>query len=199
MLLVIPDTLARTAEIERAIVRVTSHEKERPQVTVEIPVTRRTARSRARATLSAEDFLADLSRLAGAGAAEVMDKLIDLLDQTDLLAEPKQGTYAIYAPDPIEPDEMLSLAVVQRDGLMYGYLPWLRDQISRRWGTTEVADRLTAAQEALLKRFGGEPTKSGQQINIQVNTLRGREREFANALVDLLDMITQLGSGCRRI
>jgi hypothetical protein len=193
--LVVPDTLARTQEIERAIVRITYHEKDRPEVAVEVPVTRSAARSRARGTLSAEEFLADLSQVkpAGAAAAEVMDTLLGALEQTELLAEPQSGTYAIYAPDPIERGEKLSLAVIQRDGLMYGYLPWLHDQVSRRWGTTDVADRLTAAQAALFEKFGGEPTKSGKQINVQVSSLKGREQKFANALVELLDMITKLG------
>ena len=187
--LIVPDVLAKTQEIERAVVRVTYQGETRPRVDVTMPDSGRPPVG----PLSEEAFLEELGENSEGGplAVEVAQKLLRALEGTDLQVQWKSKAYTIHAPDPANPGVLLSLGVVRQDGNVYAYLPWIEDQIARGWGSTDAAARFSTALRKVLVGFGGHETPSGKQVNLPLPSLKGREQEFVEGLVGLQQDIIQ--------
>ena len=170
--LVIPQTLVQTDEIERAIVRVTVSDGHRPIVKVEVP-DEVIASGKKRGTLSKESFLEELSHKDAEGqiAAEVAETLLKASDRSGLTVVWGAGGFMIKTPDPNRPGVLFSLANVTRQPpVVYAYYPWLRDQIARIYGK-EAGERLATAQADLFNQLGGRPVKQG--IHLSLLKLRG--------------------------
>jgi len=193
-LLLVPDILLRTEEIERAVVRITYTGPTRPIVDVDVPTPTSTTDAHVRGSLSAEAFLRDLTAKGTEGmiAAETVETLLSLIEDTGLQLDWGEGGFTLRATNPAQPGTLLSLAAATRNGMsIYGYHPWLRKQVERS-ATAETAERAVAAQKELFRQFGGQPTSSGQQINVSLRDLRQREREFVLGLVALRDEVNRL-------
>lgn len=188
--LVVPHTLAKTAEIERATVRVTHVGGAQPRIDVDVPTPdpRGRAPSGPRVTLDAQALFADMERFGaeGAAASKVARELLRCAEaQNDLVVEWKPGSYAMKASDPRGDGGTFSLVAVSNDakpGNVYAYWPWTQSQIARNWGDPAAGKRVAQDLVKLLASFGGRPTASGKQVNIPLLALRGQEAHFVEAL-----------------
>jgi hypothetical protein len=191
-LLLVPDILLKTEEIERAVVRISYVGSTPPAVDVEVPTSTSSTGRPARGSLSAEAFLRDLTAKGPDGiiAAETVERL--LIEETGLQLDWGGGGFIVRATNPVRPATLLSLATATRNGMsIYGYHPWLRKQVEQS-ATAEAAERAVAAQKEFFLRFGGQPTSSGLQINIPLRGLRQREQDFVQGLELLRDEVNRL-------
>ena len=114
--LVMPSTMAKTTEIQRATVRLLFDPKHKPDVRVEAPIPDSTGRpaSGGRVSLDATQFLTQLEKhkYGGIGAVRVAEELLRLLDnQETLTVEWKTASFSIRYSDPIADSGTRSLVV----------------------------------------------------------------------------------------
>ena len=156
--LVVPSVLARTAEIERAVVRVEYVESAKPRVTVatattDVPIHRRQ-------TLSEEALKDELRRQPGGDiGVEVIDRLLQLIGPP-LEVFWRSAGFAVRMPEPGEDDETLPLCVVTDRLVLYGYLPWLQRRLEQRWSDRDAIRRVLDAYVALWTKYQARRTPS---------------------------------------
>jgi hypothetical protein len=186
--LVVPSTLARTSEIERATVRITyAGAGPRPEVQVEVPRApiASPAGSRARGTFSAQTLISELERLPsnGRAAATVADEILRQIEShPELEVDWKSAGFAVKAADPMSAGDVLSLAVVQKGGLLYVYWPWIEGQITKRWQDAVLARQIANDLVETIKPFGGGMDPTGLQLSVPLPGLQGREADLIGAL-----------------
>lgn len=201
--LVVPNTLARTHEIERATVRVvygTAGPPPQVEVSVPSPTQEGTSSGGARTTLEKQAFLEELEATGESGAvnARVVAELLRRIDEVEELdIEWKSAGFAIKAQDPVVEGARLSLAVVSRPNTFYVFWPWLRGQIERGWGTPEVAERLARRLGKFATSLGARETRSGEQLNVDLTSLRGREEQVVAGLRLVVEDIAREGQRVR--
>ena len=159
--LIIPSTMARTAEIQRATVRVIFDSNHRPDVRVEAP--RPDAEGRAasgnRVSLDATQFLSQLEehKNGGIDSVRVVEELLRLLDRQEvLIVEWQTAGFSIRFLDPISSSRILPLVVVSAKGRIYAHLPNVGNPIRKRWDNPTLAPRL----ESELRDF----SRNGEKI-----------------------------------
>ncbi|MBW2037476.1 MAG: hypothetical protein JRI41_08375, partial [Deltaproteobacteria bacterium] len=155
-ILVMPSIIARTQEIERAVVRIVYSDGKYPDVVVEVPDSPRDRRS-----LSRQSFLVEIGRSTSQECADVAERILELLESSDLQIEWKTSSLAVKALVASAPEVLFSLVVVKNNGQMYTYKPWLSDQVIRAWKSEEIADQLLARQEEFFLGIGGRKSSSG--------------------------------------
>jgi len=117
-LLVIPQIVARTKEITRAIVRVEAKEIESIHVEVDTEV--KTERKPVtRFTLSEEDYLNALRSHVDSEDVDFARKLEEDMERRGCIIEWKQSSFVVKLPDPSGSGQRLSLLVVPKDGQTY--------------------------------------------------------------------------------
>ena len=188
-MLVVPHTLAKTAEIERATVRVVYQEGSRPSVAVDVPLPdkRGKAASGARVTLDAQSFFDQMESAGpqGSAAALVAKELLRQVEShEELVVEWTTAGFAVKTVDPVAEAKLLSLIVVQRPHYFYVYPPWLRNQIAERWRDTELAERFAGRLTELAALHGGRP--NGTQVSLELSSLAGREASLVSSLAELV-------------
>lgn len=190
---VVPSVMAKTVEIERAVVRIEAGTR----VSVETPPIAPEG-TRRRSALSEQQLREDLREQPdGAKAVEVMDALFRELDRPELgilnvFWASKSVTIKTLAPT--GSGRLLSLACATNAGDIYTYLDWLTNQLEEEWGEIEAVQRASKAQADLFTRFGGRLTPGGKQINIRMASLKGKERAFADGLAELARGIERLAA-----
>lgn len=184
--MVVPATLAKTAEIERAVVRL-----ERGVVTVETP---EPPPQGGRRVLSEEVLRDELRRQPnGEMAAQVADRLLDLFEPPLQLSW-GSGSVKVKVPDPQGSGLMLSLCVVANTGTLYAYLDWLQDQLAKLWGDEEAVKQVSDAHVAFLRKYGAKVSPTGKQYDLKLTSLAGKEKEFVNDLIALTALIERISA-----
>ncbi len=191
--LVVPHTLARTTEIQRATVRVVYDERARPDVMVEVPLPDKKgkAASGARVTLDAQAFMAELEagNPQGAKAAAVAAELLRQLEAYDeLVVEWVSAGFTVKTPDPLTEGKLLSVAAAQRPDYFYLSVPYLKDQIARSWSDKALAAELSEHLSDIGRRHGGRLSKGGWPSQ-QLSSLAGHE---ADLIADLAELVGNL-------
>lgn len=199
-LLVVPHTLARTTEIQRATVRVVYDERARPEVSVEVPLPDRKgkAASGARVTLDAQAFMAELEAGGpqGAKAAAVAAELLRQLEAYDeLVVEWTSAGFTVKTPDPLTEGKLLSLAAAQRPDYFYLSAPYMSDQIARTWSDEALATELSEHLSGIGRRHGGRLSKGGWPTQ-PLSSLAGRE---ADLVADLAELVGDLRSAASEL
>jgi hypothetical protein len=182
--LVLPNILTRTREIERATVRIIFDKGPRPEVQVDVP---QTTTGRARGSLSEESLLAELERNPNGGAA-VGREILRRVEASKLKVEWKSASFVLKADDPMSEGDLLSLAVINKTGLVYVY-PWIQGQIQSRWNDAELGTQLAKDLAMTVHAFGGETDSTGLQVSLQLTQLKGRERELVDALTSFMERV----------
>jgi hypothetical protein len=114
-LLVIPQVVARTREITRAVVRVEGKAIESVKVEVDTEITTAEKPTK-RATLSEEDFFNILRERVHAEDVEFAHQIIEDVQRLGCIIEWKQASFAVKLLDPGGSGQRLSLLVVYKHG-----------------------------------------------------------------------------------
>ena len=193
--LLVPSVLARTAEIERAVVRVEYVESAQPRVTVETPVTDETVRRRH--TLSEEALKDELRRQPGGDiAVAVIDKLLQEI-RPPLEVHWRSAGFAVRMLEPGNEDETLPLCVVTDRLILYGYVPWLRRRLEQSWSDPDAIRRVLDAYVGIWTKYQARRTPS-QQYNVTISALAGREGELVSDLRSIASMIEREAAAARQ-
>jgi len=146
-LLVVPQVVARTREITRAVVRVEGTGIESVHVDVDT-TTEMPHRPSKRYTMTEEDFFDRLSQAVSDEELRVARRLISDVEDMGAKIDWKQASFSIKLPDPGESGQMLTLLVVQTSG--EAYVGWLPDQLHRIGLPQEIGLRYFEESAGLL-------------------------------------------------
>jgi len=192
-LFVLPVTLAKTIEVERAVVRVVYSQQPRPSVSVDVSTESVTTRA-SRQVLSEEVFRNELlsSGPDGGAKAKVVDALLSFLRDSDFQIDWKLAGFTIKTLEPRNSEALLSLGGVNRPGIFYFVISWLRDQLSREWkDAPELVGYVLENHLSFLKQFGAKLMPAGDQLNINLQALDGKEEEFVKGLNQIVHIIRE--------
>lgn len=195
--LVMPSTMAKTAEIQRATVRLIFDPNHKPDVRVEVPIPDSTGRpaSGSRVSLDATQFLAQLEKHknGGPGAVRVAEELLRLLDnQETLIVEWQTAGFSIRFSDPISDNETRPLVVVSAKGRIYAHLPHIGNPIRKRWDNPDLADRVESELSGLFRDWGANNvrvTRKDKEIELRITELTGKETTVIESLCDFVTRI----------
>ena len=195
--LVMPSTMAKTAEIQRATVRLIFDPKHKPDVRIEAPIPDSSGRpaSGGRVSLDATQFLAQLEKHknGGIGAVRVAEELLRLLDnQETLIVEWQTAGFSIRFPDPISDNETRPLVVVSAKGRIYAHLPHVGNPIRKRWNNPDLADLVESKLSGLFSDWGANKvrvTRNDKEIELPLTDLTGRELTVIESLCDFVTRI----------
>ena len=202
--LVMPSTMAKTAEIQRATVRLIFDPKHKPDVRIEAPIPDSSGRpaSGGRVSLDATQFLAQLEKhkYGGIGAARVAEALLRQLDnQETLIVEWQTAGFSIRFSDPISDNETRPLVVVTAKGLIYAHLPNVGDPIRKQWNNPDLAERVESELSGLFSDWGANKvriTRKDKQIDLPLTDLTGKELTVVESLCDYVDAHSKAGTIC---
>ena len=124
-LLVIPQIVARTKEITRAIVRV---EGKAEGIIVDIPPE---SEKPMRTTISEEDFFDVLSQNVKPELVNFARQIIEDVKNLGCRVEWKQASYVVKIPDPAGSGELFTLFAVDKNGKVWTHSEWLPGQLQR--------------------------------------------------------------------
>jgi hypothetical protein len=124
--LVIPQVVARTKEITRAVVRVEGKAIESVEVEVDTKITK-PGESTGRTTISEEDFFNILRERVNSEDVEFARRIIEDVQELGCIIEWKQASFVVKLPDPGGSGQRLSLLIAYRNG--HAALSELGDQL----------------------------------------------------------------------
>lgn len=193
-LLVIPQIVARTREIIRAVVRVEGKAIESVQVGIDTEISPETKTSpekklSQRVTLTEEDFFRVLSQRVEPQDVKFVHQLITDMQTWGCVIDWKQGSFVVKLPDPGESGQKLSLLVVPIDGRVY-LRPELKDQLNSL-GLPEQIALDYARQTCRLFENCQENLKfpGSWSRPIHLRELRERYAEFMSMVQKTIDQI----------
>ena len=125
-LLVVPEIVARTKEVTRAIVRVEGESAEQISVRVD-DQSKEKGRSGTRYTLSEEDYFDLLNQAVSPKCVGFARQIIHDMEERGCVIEWKQASYVVKLLDPGGSGQKLTLFVVYKNGIIY--TGWLPDQL----------------------------------------------------------------------
>ena len=182
--LVIPQVVARTREITRAVVRVegTAIESVKVEVATEITTP---GKSGERTTITEDDFYIVLSKRVNPEDVDCAHKIIEDSQELGCIIDWKQGSFVIKLPDPAGSGQKLTLLVVRKDGLIYQ--GWLEDQLPSMSLPKEIAGDYYRESSQL---FGRKLSESSYQ-GVYLKDLRQHYGEFMNVLQKAINRIKE--------
>ena len=197
--LVMPSTMAKTAEIQRATVRLIFDPKHKPDVRIEAPIPDSAGRpaSGSRVSLDATQFLTQLEKHknGGIGSVRVAEELLRLLDnQETLIVEWQTAGFSIRFSDPISDNRTLPLVVVSAKGRIYAHLPHVGGPIRKRWDNPDFAVRVESELSSLFGDWGANKvrvTRNDKEIELRLTDLTGKELTVIESLCDFVTRIQE--------
>lgn len=197
--LVMPSTMAKTAEIQRATVRLIFDPRHKPDVEIEAPTPDSSGlpASGSRVSLDATQFLAQLEKHknGGIGAVRVAEELLRLLDnQETLVFEWQTAGFSIRFRDPISDNRTLPLVVVSAKGRIYAHLPHVGNPIRKRWDNADIAARAERELSSLFRDWGANKvrvTRNDKEIELRITDLTGKELTVIESLCDFVTRIQE--------
>lgn len=147
LVLLQPRTIARTVEIERAIVTVKAPEG--IEVEVAVPSEGVASERRVRRKLSEETFYEELAESTSSQTAEAVRDLCVELEKIGLVPVWGSSSLSMRLPDPDESGDMITIVVIRTWGKFF--LGWF-DRPARKYGREPV----TRYRDAVLELTGAE-------------------------------------------
>jgi len=190
-LLVIPQIVARTREITRAVVRVEGKAIESVHVEVDTEIrTEKVERKLGmRFTLTEEDYFDSLSRHVDSKDVDFARELKEDMEKRGCIIDWKQGSFVVKFPDPGGSGEQLSMLVVPTHGHP-NIRAELRDQLGRIGLPEQIAfdyfresSELFGGNERILKFRG-----------VTLKELRQQYGGFAAVVQKTIDKIKEASS-----
>ena len=188
-LLIVPIVVARTKEIERAIVRVEATDQARVDVSLDIAPDRDRAGKGSRSKLSREEFFEDLKRSdAASETVEVAQRLLDTFqDDEHFFVDWKSGSFVIKMRDPDNRSFFFTMLVVYRSGT--AYIGWLPEQLQKAQFPLEIGERymkqmieLAGCEPHPTIPFAWDKNPPLSRFALSFDTLCAHIREFGDAV-----------------
>jgi len=185
-LLVMPQVVARTREITRAVVRVEGKAIESVKVEVDTEITPPVSPPK-RFTLTEEDYFNILQQHVNSEDVDFVHQVIDDMQRYGCEIDWKQGSFVVRLPDPGESGQELPLLVVCKDGKTY-VPPWLGNTLQRLALPAQIAvDYFRRSSEL----FGGDEKMVRESRAVNLSELREQYTEFVSVLQTTLDRIRE--------
>jgi len=187
--LAIPTLLARTQEIQRAVVRIERTAEPGASVTVETP-TETVTTGRTVSVLTEEAFFDRIReyREDGERGVVVARRVLELLRETELLITWNRASFSVKFPDPSETSAPFSLAYVYEQGNLACLVGNFARRIQRVFGDGESASQIVDRHVSQLKAFGATGEKD---MGVMLSSLDGREKEIIDWLESTAKAITE--------
>jgi len=182
-LLIVPNISAETEAIEHISLKVEYEGSQQPKVTI---VDQKIEKPRA---ISEEILLESLSQMDKSGQmASVAKNLLSRFRELGLALEPKKGSIAVKMLSPKD-GTPLSFLVLQQDGGIYHYSPWIWEQLKRQFNNEKLAASISKKALEIFGKFLRHRTK--EQVTGKLFDLSGKEESFILAVEDVLKIIKQ--------
>jgi len=187
-LLVIPQIVARTREITRAVVRVEGKAIESVKVEVDTEIT--TAEKPAkRFTLSEEDFFNTLRQRVDAEDVEFAHQIIEDVQGLGCKIDWQQASFAVKLRDPAGSGQNLSLLVVKKDGLTY-----LRAELPEQLRSMGLPEQIASdyfRESSQLFVGNGRMLSESASKAVSLKELRQQYKEFVFVLQKTINRIRE--------
>ena len=118
----------------------------------------------------------------GPATAEVVKRLITLLQNTDLRIHWTSAGFSLKLLDPSGSGTSLVLGGVNRLKIFYASPSTLAEQLTRSGWIQDSVESIKSAAIAFLDKFKAQRTLAGEQFNIDLVTLKGSEESFIEGL-----------------
>lgn len=187
-LLVIPQVVARTREVTRAVVRVEGQAIESVKVEV-VPEIMTEAPAAGRTTISEEAFFNVLSQRVDEADVKLARQIIDDVQRVGCIVEWKQSSFVVKLLDPGKSGDKLSLLVIQTNGQAYPRNE-LGDQLHRLGLQEQIAfDYVHEAAKLFDQCEVSDQHPGSFSRTISLDELRKRYDEFMSVLQKTIDRI----------
>lgn len=194
--IIVPATLLKTQEIERAVVTIRRGPRDTSTEThadVEISTPSRSQKGKKRSVLSEQAFLSALREYEdGERYARVAENLLGLV-KPPLQVVWASRSFTVKASDPGGSGMLLSLLAVPLEGDAFFYAPWLRDQLRKLWNDEAAAKTIVDLELELLCAFGAKFGRSRENGAFDLLVLEGREGAFVDGLCKVAAEIGRVG------
>jgi len=187
--LVIPSCIARTVEVERAVVRIEQVGAGRQTVSVETPVASVDSQRRT-SILDEQAFIDELRRASGDGdkAAASARKLLDLIRDTDLFLDWQKASVSLKYSDPGGSGTLFSLGFIFRNGTVGCWMSVLESQLQKAISDPKTAQRIADDHANRVRQLGAEGKKD---LGLHLSAVYGREPEIVKWLETTMRAIRQ--------
>jgi len=188
-LLVLPQIVARTREITRAVVRVEGKAIESVYVEVDTEIKTEKQPGK-RFTLTEQDFFEALSQSVNQGDVAFAHQIINDMQSRGCTIDWKQASFVVKLPDPGGSGQELTLFVVTREGKVY--VGWLAGQLQSLNLPPEIALELVNDSAILFERCEvNRKDSSSWSRSVSLNELRQRYEKFASVVQNTIDRIKE--------
>lgn len=187
-LLVIPQVVARTREVTRAVVRVEGKSIESVQVGIDTePVV--SDRGTKRFTLSEDDYFTALEKSVSEDDYEYAKRLKKDMEEYGCIIQWRQASFVITLPDPGGSGQKLSLLVVYKNGQLQ--LSELANQLRSVGLSDEIAHDYTRESAQLFGRQVDTKTPNYWSKPVTLGELRMQYQQFVAVVQKTIDRITK--------
>jgi hypothetical protein len=195
-LLVLPQIVARTREIIRAVVRVEGKaiESVHVEVDTEIKEVKTEKQPGKRFTLTEQDFFDALSQSVNQKDMAFAHQIIDDMQSRGCRIDWKQSSFVVKLPDPGGSGQQLTLFIVTRKGEMY--VGWLPQQLQSLNLPPDIALDFVKESVQLFRdiEIHGKYPDSWSR-NVLLGELRQQYNEFASLVQKTIDKIREASRG----
>ncbi len=185
--LIVPQIVARTREVTRAVVRIEGKDIDSIHVGIDTDLRTNDRKPRARATLSAEDFFDSLRQYAGKDDIEFAKRILDDMDKHPYLIDWKSASFVVKLPDPGGSGQNLTLLVVTNKG--NAYVGWLPDQLQSLNLPPEIGRDFIRESSRLFRDCDVYRSLTCWTRAVSLAELREKYKEFTSILQRSVDRI----------
>jgi hypothetical protein len=187
-LLVIPQVVARTREVTRAVVRVEGKSIESVQVGIETESVVDEKRSK-RFTLSEDDYFSALKQSVSADDFEFAKQLKRNMEELGCTIEWRQASFVVTLPDPGGSGQKLSLLIVYKNGQVQ--LSELASQLRSVGLPDQIAHDYTKESAQLLGCQVSRKYPGYWSRPVTLGEIRQQYQEFISIVQKAIDRIKQ--------
>ena len=186
--LVLPSCIARTVEIERAVIRFELAEGMARVVSVQTPAETDTPTQTKSSVLNEQAFLDELKRHTKQSKASVrtVKVLLGLLKDSDLTLDWQTASVSMKYPDPNGSGTMLSLGTIYKNGSVGCWTSVLAPQLNKTISDPKLAQQILDSHTSRGRSLGMTGKKD---IGIDAAELMGKEQAIADWLEETITMI----------
>ena len=189
--LVVPQIVARTREVTRAVVRVEGEAQRVVQVSVDVPTLGDKPPSVSkRYTLTENDFFDLLSKSVDQSDIAFAQKIIQDVSDRGCIVEWKQATFVVKLADPGGSGQRLTLFIINKQGELH--LGWLAGQLKSLNMCEEIGFDFVKDTAQLFKDVGVHQKYHDSLTKpVSLSELRERYNEFSSLFQRTIDQIRQ--------